>query len=33
VSVPVNTPTISIGGLSVGVSGSGSTSGLTLTLP
>ncbi len=33
VPVPVNTPTITIGGLSVGVSGSGATSGLTLTLP
>jgi hypothetical protein len=31
--VPVNTPTITIGGLSVGVNSSGSTSGLTLTLP
>jgi hypothetical protein len=32
-SVPVTTPTITIGGLAAGVSSSGSTSGLTLTLP
>ena len=31
--VPVNPPTISIGGISVGVSTGGSNSGLTLTLP